>query len=347
VSIDKYATPAQEAPFVGELLRRCRALPGVDEAAIGDPSAIPLDEAQRDLNALEGKFFVLFEGKSQDKPSLVERSRVTPEYFHLIGLSLLRGRSFNELDNASAPQVAVVNEAFAKTYWPNQDAIGKRFKSTRPNSPWITVIGIIANARTQSLAQSEQPQLYLNVYQTVAKHVAIFLRGCLDRATILERVREQVQAIDETLPVFDARTLTEALSDSLSQRRFSMEMISSFAATALLLAMLGIYGVISYMVNERTHEIGIRLALGAKSHNVLAMVLRQGLVLAITGAGIGLICAVMLARLMASTLYGIRPTDPLTFFAAAFLFITIALVACYLPARRATKVDPLVALRCE
>ena len=289
-SIDKYATAAQEAPFIRELLRRCKSLPGVEEVAIGDPAAIPLDQSQRDLNSLEGKLFVTFERESSkpDAASLVERSRVTPEYFQLVGIPVLRGRLFNEFDTDTAPQVAVVNESFARTYWRNGDAIGKQFKSTNADSPWITVVGVIANARTQSLAETDVPQLYLNVYQAPAKHLAIFLRGRLDTAAILDQVREEVQAVDGTLPVFGAQTLTQTLSDSLSQRRFSMEMITSFAATALLLAALGIYGVISYMVSERTHEIGIRVALGASRSNILRIVLGQGLGLAIVGAELGL-----------------------------------------------------------
>jgi putative ABC transport system permease protein len=349
VKIDKYATAAQEAPFIRQLLRRCRSLPGVEEAALGDPASIPLDQSQRELNTLEGKFFLTFDGQrtQPDQPSLVERSRVTPEYFHLVGIPLLRGRLFNEFDTDTAAQVAVVNQAFAHSYWPNEDAIGKRFKSTRPNSPWITVVGVIANARTQSLAQADAPQLYLNVYQNPAKHLAIFLRGHFDIAAIPDRVPQEVQALDPTLPVFGAQTLNATVSESLSQRRFSMEMVGAFALTALLLATLGIYGVISYLVSERTHEIGIRLALGAQRSNILGIILHQGLTLALAGAVAGLICALIVSHLMASLLYGVKPTDPLTFAAVAFLFLVVALLACYLPARRAMNVDPMVALRCE
>jgi len=348
-SIDKYATAAQEAPFIRELLRRCKSLPGVAEVAIGDPAAIPLDQSQRELNSLEGKLFVTFEGQSAkpDVAALVEGPRVTPEYFRLLGIPLLRGRLFNEFDTDTSPQVAVVNEAFARAHWPNCDAIGKRFKWTKPGSPWITVVGVIANARTQSLGEIDVPQLYLDVYQEPAKHLAIFVRGHLDTAAIPDEVRAQVQAVDQTLPVFGAQTLTQILSDSLAQRRFSMEMITAFAATALLLAAIGIYGVISYMVTERTQEIGIRLALGAQRQNILAIVLGQGLHLVLAGAAAGLIGAVIIAELMAALLYGVRPTDSLTFAGVAFLFIGVALLACYLPARRAMKVDPMVALKYE
>src|SRR4029077_4076466 len=202
-------------PFISELLRRCKSLRGVEQVAIGDPAAIPLDQTQRELNILEGKLFVTFEGQrpAPEAASLVERSRVTREYFQLVGIPLLRGRLFNEFDTDAAPQVAVVNQAFARTYWPDQDAIGKRFKSTRPDSPWITVVGLIANARTQSLAQTDLPQLYLNIYQNPAKHLAIFLRGRLDPAAMPDHVRKQVQAVDPTLPVFGPQTLNETVSE--------------------------------------------------------------------------------------------------------------------------------------
>jgi putative ABC transport system permease protein len=350
LKIDKYATAAQEAPFIRELLRRCRSLPGVEEVALGDPASIPLDQSQRELNVLEGKIFLTFEGQSaraDAPPSMVERSRVSPEYFRLVGIPLLRGRLFNEHDTDTAPQVAVVNEAFARTYWPNEDAVGKRFKSTRRDSPWISVAGVIANARTQSLAQTESPQLYVNLYQDSAKHLAIFLRGHLDNAAIPDQVRAQVQSLDPTLPVFGAQTLSETVSASLWQRRFSMEMVALFALTALLLAGLGIYGVISYMVSERTHEIGIRLVLGAQRENIMQMIVNQGLRLAITGAALGLVGAAIVSRLMAGLLYGVRPTDPLAFVGVALLLIGVALLACYLPARRALRVDPMVALRHE
>jgi putative ABC transport system permease protein len=206
---------------------------------------------------------------------------------------------------------------------------------------------VLANARTESLENARVPQIYSNIYQRGAKHLAIFLRGKLNTAAIPEQVREQVQSIDSTLPVFGAELLTQTVSGSLAQRRFTLEMVGLFALTALFLAAIGIYGVISYIVTERTHEIGIRLALGASRSNILRIVLRQGLGLAIVGAAVGLACALIVSHLMASLLYGVRPTDPLTFVGVALLFVAVALLACYIPARRAIRVDPLVALRYE
>jgi putative ABC transport system permease protein len=349
-SIDKYATASQEAPFVREILRRCAKLSGVEEVAIGDTASIPLDESLRDLKLIsEGQFLLTVEGRNvqSDHSAAVERSSVSPNYFHLLGIPLLRGRLFNGLDNDNTPQVAVINQAMAQSYWPNEDALGKRFKSVKAGASWITVVGVIANARTQSLAQADVPQIYLDLYQTGAKRLAILLRGHFRTAAIADEVREQVQSLDPTLPVSGAQTLNETVSASLAQRRFSMEMVGLFALTALLLAGLGIYGVISYLVSERTQEIGIRLALGASRSNVLRIVLGQGLGLAIVGAAVGLVCALIVSHLMASLLYGVRPTDPLTFAGVAFLFLGVALLACYLPARRAMKVDPMVALRYE
>jgi putative ABC transport system permease protein len=345
---DLYETPAQEALFLREVLRRARTLPGVEEAAIGDTASIPLDQSQRDLKVIsEGPFLLTLEGRDvpSDQPAVVERSSVTPEYFHLLGIPLVRGRLFTDLDTDTAPQVAVINEAFARTYWPDQDPIGKRFKRARDGSPWVTVVGMIANARTETLAEASVPKLYLALHQTGGKRLAIFLRGHLNTAAIPEEVREQVQSVDPTLPVFGAQTLDETVSASLAARRFSMEMVGLFALTALVLAGLGIYGVISYMVIERAHEIGIRLALGAQNRNIVRMVLRQGMGLALTGAGVGLLAAFVIAHLMAGMLYGVEPTDPLTFGMVALLLIGVGLLACYLPARRATRVNPMCVLR--
>jgi len=347
---DLYSNAAQETPFLRELLRRAKTLPGVHEVAIGDTASVPLDQSLRELKVIsEGQFLLTFEGQDiqSDQPAAVERSSVTPNYFHLLGIPLLRGRFLGESDDDKAPQVAVINEAFARTYWPNQDPLGRRFKRNRADAPWIAVVGVVANARTESLAQADVPQIYLSLYQSQSRRLAIFLRGHLDTGAIPEQVRAQVQAVDPTLPISGSQTLNETVSASLAERRFSMAMIALFALTALLLAGLGIYGVISYMVSERTHEIGIRIALGAESENILRMVLRQGLGLAIAGAAVGLVGALIVSHSMAGLLYGVKPTDPLTFSCVALLLLGVALLACYVPARRALRVDPLTALRHE
>jgi predicted permease len=346
---DIYRTPPQQAPFLREVLRRGRALPGVEEIAVGDLAALPLGHGRGDLNSFP--FIVEGHETSNNEAPLVDASIVTPGYFHLLGMTLLRGRLFGEADDENAPAVAVINEAFARAHWPNENPVGQHIKLPTPGnrSPreWITVVGVIADARTETLADSSAPQLYLSLYQRTAKDWAVFLRGRLDAVTIPAQLRQQVQSVNPELPVFGAQTLDDVLSASLSQRRFSMEIVGLFALTALLLAGMGIYGVISYIVSERTHEIGIRLALGAQSPKILRMVLRQGLGLALAGAAFGLVGALIVAHLMAGVLYGVRPTDPVTFVGVALLLIGVALLACYIPARRAIRVDPLVALRYE
>ena len=350
--VDAYATPVQQAPFFRELIRRTKTLPGVFEVALGDTAAIPLDPTQRELKVIvEGQFLFSVEGRDaqSDQPAVADRTSVTPCYFHLLGIPLLRGRLFNDADTDAAPQVAIVNESFARTFWPNQDPLGKRFKQAATSSPphWTTVIGLLADARTESLAQSSVPKAYLDLYQTGAKHLAIFLSGHLDTAALPPQVREQVQSVDPTLPIFDAQTLTDTVSASVAERRFSLQIVALFALTALFLAAIGIYGVISYLVTERTHEIGIRIALGAEKSSILRMVLRQGLRLALAGAALGLLGALIVSRLMSNLLFGVRPTDPATFLGVALLLLLVALAACYIPARRAVRVDPMLALRHE
>jgi len=346
-STDIYGSPAKEAPLLREVLRRLKTLPGVEEAAVGNIAAIPLGHSRPNLN-----FYALIRGShetSKDRAPLVNGSTVTPEYFHLLGIPLLRGRSFADTDNDTAPLVIMINETMARTYWPNADPIGDRLKLPIPGEPssllWNTVIGVVADARTESLADATTPQLYLCAYQRRSRDLALFLRGQLDSAALSAKVREQVQSIDPELPVFGAQTLHRVFSQSLAQPRFSIEVVGLFAITALLLAAIGIYGVISYIVSERTHEIGIRLALGAEGKNILRMVLGQGLGLAFAGAAIGLIGALIVSRLMTHLLFTVRPTDPITFAVVTLVFIGVALLACYLPALRATRVDPLTALR--
>ena len=344
---DIYGTPAQEEPLLREILRRAKTISGVEEAAIGNVAAVPLAHDRNNLNP----FPLIVEGHDTppDQAPVVYGALATPEYFDLMQIPLLQGRSFTDADNHQGAPVVVINETMAKTFWPNGDPIGERLKLSiageRSIYAWNTIIGVVADVRTESLAQGSNPQFFFCAYQRRPRDLAIFLRGHLDRATIESRLREQVQSIDPELPVFGTGTLDAAVSESLAQRRFSIEIVGLFALTALVLAGIGIYGVISYIVSERTHEFGIRLALGAERRNILQMVLRQGLRLAIAGAVVGLVGALLVSRFLATLLYGVPPTDLLTFSGVGLLFICVALLACYLPALRATKVDPVIALR--
>ena len=262
-------------------------------------------------------------------------------------MPLLRGRLFVDQDLEDTPSIAVINQAAAHTYWPNQDPLGKRVRLRAAKPDWTTIVGVIADARTESLADAGIPQIYLDIYQRSAKDLAFFLRGQVDPGAISAQVRTQVQAVDAELPVFHAETLDDVLSTSLSVRRFSMEMVAFFAATALLLAGLGIYGTISYVVNEQRREIAIRLALGAQRGNILKMVLRRGLGLAAAGAGLGVAGALIVSHLMAGLLYGVSPTDLPTFAGVTLILTTVALAASYIPALRAMRLDPITTLHSE
>ncbi len=319
-------------------------------------AALPLGHGDGDLNPLpfirEG-----LETKDNQAP-VIDGSIVSPEYFHLLGITLLRGRLFSDQDLEDTPQVAVVNQAAARTWWPNQDPLGKRVRllskslatrellsSAKPT--WTTIVGVIADARTESLADAVIPQIYRSVYQRPAKDLAIFLRGQLDPSAILAQERSQVQSVDAQLPVFHAETLDDVLSTSLSVRRFSMEMVALFSATALLLAGLGIYGTISYVVNEQRREIAIRLALGAQRRNILKMVLRRGLGLAAAGAGLGVAGALIVSHLMAGLLFGVSPNDLTTFVGVTLVLTTVAFAASYIPALRAMRLNPITTLHSE
>jgi len=346
---DIYRTAAQEAVFIREVVTRAKTLPGVEEIAVGDLASLPLGHGRNNLNP----YPLIIEGRERpaNESPWISASIVTPEYFHLLGITLLRGRFLNEFDNDTTPYAAIINESLARMYWPNENPVGKRIELPTPGNrsslSLTTIVGVIADVRSESLADSGSPQMYLSLYQRRAKDLAIFLRGRLDAAATPVEMRRLVQSINPELPVFGAQTLDEVLAASLSERRFSMEIVGMFAVTALLLAGLGIYGVISYMVSERTHEIGIRVALGAQRASIVRMILRQGLGLALAGAAIGLVCALIVSHLMAGLLFGVGPTDPVTFAGVAILLVGVALIACYVPARRATRVDPIVALRCD
>ncbi|HEY1966289.1 MAG TPA: FtsX-like permease family protein, partial [Acidobacteriaceae bacterium] len=279
---DIYRTATQEAVLVREILRRTRTLPGVTQTAVGNLASLPLWHSRQDIN-----FATLIRESTREsrEPSanqgpLIDMAAVSPEYFSLLGIPLQCGRLFNDHDLENTPSVALINQAAAQVYWPNDNPIGKRFK-LNATKPWTTIIGVVANAHTESLADASVPLIYFSVYQRTAKDLTIFLRGQVDPATIPQQVRQQVQSINAELPVFRDQTLDNIVAGSLSARKFSMEMIALFAATALLLAAIGIYGTISYLVSEQTREFGIRIALGAQRERILKSVLRQGLGLAI------------------------------------------------------------------
>jgi putative ABC transport system permease protein len=314
----------------------------VDEAALGNVASLPLGHSKSDLTVVP-----MIREENPVPPGqepLTGAAFVTPGYFQTLGMTLQRGRVFTDTDADNTPVVVVINEAAARTWWPNEDPIGKHLKFN-PARPWMTIAGVIADARTESLDLAGTPRIYLSLYQRRAKDLTIFLRGRLDPGQISTQIRQHVQSIDAELPVFRAQTLSAVLSDSLAVRRFSMQIVAMFTLTALLLAVLGVYGTISYIVGEQTVEIGIRLALGAERSKILRMILAQGLHMAFAGAALGLVGAITVSRLMRGVLYGVSPQDPVTLASGAIVLGLVALAATLVPALRATYIDPIVALR--
>jgi len=351
---DIYHTATQEAVLLREVLRRNRTIPGVEETAVSDRAAIPLGHSQNDRRGVP--LFREGQEAQSNQPPLIDTSTVSPEYFHVLGMTLLRGRLFVDQDAENTPLVAVINQAAARVYWPGKDGkgedpVGKRVhllgRLGRARPDWTTIVGVIADARTESLADAGTPQIYLDIYQRPAKFLAFYVRGQVDPAAISAQVRTQLQAVDAELPVFRAETLDDVLASSLSVRRFSMEMVALFAATALLLAGLGIYGTISFLVNEQSREIAIRLALGAQRSNILRMVLRQGLTLAAAGTGVGMVGALVVSHLMAGLLFGVSPYDLLTFAGVTVVLTAVAIASSYIPALRAMRLDPITTLHAE
>ncbi len=332
----RYDKPRQIL-FFDDLLRRVRAVPGVKSAVLD--SALPLNPSRFSPALPEGQPEVPL----PQRP-LFNIQTMTAGYVETTRIPLLRGREFTERDGAADPKVIMVNEAAARRYWPNQNPIGKHILLGRMPQP-IGIVGVLADVRNINLAADTQPEIYLPYAQLPTSSMNLVVRTAGDPHNLVNAIQAQVFEADRDQPVTAVRTMDEILEDGAAQPRFTTSLLGGLSLTALILAIVGIYGVIGYSVAERTQEMGIRLALGAARGNIFRLVLRQGLALASVGIVIGLAGALALTRLMESLLYHVSVSDPLTFGGGAVLFLLVALLASYVPARRATKVDPVVALR--
>jgi putative ABC transport system permease protein len=337
---ESYGTVSKNVRFIKELTARLEALPGVEGVAIGPDFPIQGTDSH-DYPEIEGR------GAAPEQRTLVGHHVVNPRYFGALGVRLLKGRVFTERDDTSAPPVVVINEALAARVWPNEEALGRRLRFGPASEPWSEVVGIVANVKHDGLHLADSPHCYSPHLQQPWPFLAIALRSPLEQGALLARVRQVVQQLDPNLPLVDARSMQDRMGEVLAARRLTLMLFSLFAVVALLLAGLGIYGVLAYSVTQRTHELGIRLALGATARDVLRLIVGQGMKLVLFGVVLGLVAAFALHRLIEKLLFGVKATDPLTYTLIALLLTGVALLACYLPARRATKVDPLVALRCE
>jgi putative ABC transport system permease protein len=341
---NKYDTVEKRTAFYTQVLERVGALAGVESAGV--ITNLPLT-----FKGNNASFTV--EGLPEPPPDQVAIAAtrlISPDYFRTMSIQLVSGRGFTRQDINDRAQVAIISETMARTYWPGEEAIGKRIKIGRYSStnPWITIIGVAANVRQFELETETRPQLYLPYSQLgffEPRHLVVKTAG--DPLGFVASVREAVWSVDRDQPVSNVSTMETIVSESLAGRRLTMLLLGIFAGLALLLAAVGIYGLISYAVTQRTHEIGIRMALGANSRNVLGMVVGDSIRMIAIGVGVGLAAAFFLTRFMRSLLFGVSETDPVTFAVIPALLAAVALAATYIPARRATRVDPMVALRHE
>jgi len=339
----RYPDKQRRSLFYDELLRRVETLPGVTSAAVA--TNLPLTSSGNSVGvAIEGRA-----DPAPDRVPIVITRVVSPGYFKTMTIPLLEGRVFTEGDKADSPPAVVISETTARLFWPGENALGKHIKaglsSTSPN-PWMTVIGVVKDVRQFELIIEPKPQMYLPYQQAeFFEPRALIIRTNFDPLSVAGTVRKTVWEIDKDQPVSDISSMEEIVSDSVARQRFSMLLLGVFAGVALVLAAVGIYGVMSYSVAQRTREIGIRIALGAQRSDVLRMTVGQGLRLVLTGVAIGLAGAFVLTRVMSTLLFGVSPTDALTFISISIVLVSVAVLASYVPALRATRVDPMFALR--
>ena len=343
---DPYLGIPGKVAFDRELLRRMRAIPGVELAAI--TSALPTTNSNPNAVgglAIEG--FAIEDRPVESSQDLrAERIRISPDYFKVLQATLLRGRSFTEGDEDGKQQVAIIDEATARKYWPDRDPLGRQVRFGKdPTKPWLTVVGIIRDIKNDGLDVDGVPHIFVSVYQDPNKQVSLVLRTSLPAALLEPQIRHEIQSIDPGLPVFNVSSMNRILDRSLASRRFSADLVGGFAGVALLLASIGIYGLLAYMVGQRSREISLRMALGARRWDVLKLILGRGVVLAGVGIVAGMIFSAATASLMASLLYGVRPHDLVVFLIVPLLLFAVAALASYIPARRATRVDPMRGLR--
>jgi putative ABC transport system permease protein len=340
---DQYSKDPAILNFWQQVLDRVRVIPGVESAALG--TDVPLTGTHRRSD-------ITIEGLPTPGPGEFphpDRHTISAAYITTMGIPLLRGRNFSDADNETAPDVALVNSTMARRFFTDGDPIGKRFLWGHPgeDEKWITIVGVVADTKLYGLDNPARLEVYSPYRQRPSADMNLVVRSAVDPASLTSSIRAAVATIDKDQPIFDVHTMQQLVDDSISTRRLTLVLLGIFSALALILAAIGIYGVMAYSVALRTQEIGIRMALGAQQKDVLRLILGQGSRIALFGVGIGLTAAAALARLLSSLLFSVSPSDPVTFAAVAILLVAVALLACYIPARRALRVDPIIALRYE
>lgn len=328
----KYGEPPQQVAFFDQLLQRLATVPGVQ--SVGAASDVPLLGRDSYEN-------VFIEGRPVEKSADALQAggqMISPSYFQTMGVPLRKGRALTDEDVAGKPMNILINETMANHLWPGQDPLNKRVSAAGPNGPWMTIVGVVGDVRYRGLNTQPRLEMYVSYRQLPVDSMTLVVRTSADPASLSSALRNEVWALDKDQPITAVKTMDQAVSDSIARERFNMQLLTIFAFVALVLASVGIYGVMSYYVIQRTREIGILLALGAQPSYVLKLVVKQGMIRTLLGVIIGLVAAFILTRVAAGLLFGVSPTDPVTFFVVAFLMAFVALLACFIPARRAAKV---------
>jgi putative ABC transport system permease protein len=338
----KYAQGEPRAQIYRQLLEQVKATPGVQAAAVIGSAPLGGDT----FNVWRG---ALPEGRpaTRDEGTLAQFLPITPDYFQVLHIPLKAGRAFNDQDNGQSTKVIIINDKLARQLWPGENPIGKRFTIWPDENFLREVVGVVGETKA-SLDKDTGNQMYVPYAQDPTwGSLTLVARTAGEPTALAGAVRQAIRSVDKSIPIYNVRTMEDVVAQSAAPRRVPMQLLSVFAGVAMLLAMLGIYGITSYYVTQRTHEIGVRMALGAQIVDVLRLVLRRAMLLAVVGIGIGIVGAVAVTRYLTSLLFGVKPIDVITFSGVALVLIAVALIACLLPARRAAKIDPLVALRYE
>jgi putative ABC transport system permease protein len=327
------------AGFYHQSLERLSSVPGVQSAAA--TTGLPM------AGGFGSRYFRI-DGRPPQPAGQGFNANVnltTPGYFQTMNILLIAGRDFDERDALKTPEAVVINQEMARRYWPDEDPLGQRLAVG--NGPWRTVVGVVGDVKQSGLDIETRPEMFWPYYQSPVPFATFVVRTSGDPVAMTSAVRGAMQEVDKGLPVYNIKAVNDVISDSVAPRRLNMLLLGIFAGVALVLAAVGIYGVISYSVSQRTREIGIRMALGASHRSVLKLVIGEGMILALIGVGIGVVASFFLTRLMSTLLFGVGTTDPITFVAISLLLTGVSIVATLIPARRAIRVDPMVALRYE
>jgi putative ABC transport system permease protein len=340
---DPYSQEEKRAAFLCEVFRRVSVLPGVEQASVAGNDTLPMNSGRN-----YSPFTITGRPEESQRNPTADIAVVDMNYFGTMEVPLMSGRNFTEFDTNKTQTVAVIDQTLARRYWPGQDPLGQQFKfAFGAGQNGVTIVGVVGDVKSDGFDAPSVPHIYVAMGQFAPVNAVVFLRSRGDVEHLGEAVRQIVESVDANVPVHSISSMDRIIARSVADRRFALELLGVFAGVALLLAAIGIYGVMAYSISQRSHELGIRVALGAQRRDILRLALGEGMRIVVIGLACGLAGAAILTRFFQSMLFNVAPADPVTFVSVSAMLAVVALLACYIPAQRATRVDPLVALREE